>query len=305
VVTFLFDTDAAAEISYCSPVLTASQVLAPYESTLTALDYLNFAVSDSRESIDRAFINAIGNSKRAIHLAIDETLHQYGLFMPNRNLTFPGKIELLSTAGIMSIDILKRLNIERNLVEHEYRLPSRTAVVESIDIARLLILAFGRLTDNVVVEWLMGVRRPARQHLLARLNQRGGTIDLYRLSAAEGRRLRFSRRSGVSHVVGLLRNPMTGAWNDAFVVAERPARSIDLRLSNSEEWMPYLELVLRMQELYTLPPHPSQRSLGMSTIGFHVVVPYEYAVSWADAVGRSFAGKPESADSGAAEEPQG
>ena len=279
----LFETDTTQDISYCSPVLAAGQVLTPYESAATAFDYLTYAIDDLRETTDRALVNAIGNSKRAIHLAVDETLHQYGLLAQNRKLAFPSKLELLSTAGIISLKILRRLNVERNLVEHEYKVPTHSAVEESIDIARLLILAFGRLTERVVVEWVMGTRRPHR-HLLARLNQADGSIDFYRLAASAGR-LPTRRTDGVSHAFGHIRNPMTLTWNDQFLISKAPIYSVGLTAKNPREWLRYMEYVLRMQQVNASPSSESQRADGMSTLGLFAVVPNEFASNWVAALG--------------------
>jgi hypothetical protein len=68
-------------------------------------------------------------------------------------LSFPRKLELIDAAGLFSLSILITLNEERNLVEHDYRVPAHPRAREALDVVRLWLLATRRLSESM---------RPAR-----------------------------------------------------------------------------------------------------------------------------------------------
>lgn len=65
---------------------------------------------------------------------------------------------MIDTAGLFSLSILNTLNLERNIMEHDYRIPSPARVQEVIDVGRLLLLATQRLGEYVAYECLTGWR---------------------------------------------------------------------------------------------------------------------------------------------------
>jgi hypothetical protein len=83
------------------------------------------------------------------------------------------------------LSILNTLNLERNVVEHEYRVPSRARVQEVIDVARLWLLATGRLTEYVAYESLAGWR--ADQTLgLVQLDPAQGMLSFFKVTGPIG-----------------------------------------------------------------------------------------------------------------------
>jgi hypothetical protein len=76
----------------------------------------------------------------AIHLQTDIVLAAFGFQNP-RELSFPRKLELCTSCGIIAPGIVRRLNQLRNVVEHEYRCPSAEEVQDATDIAELFIEA--------------------------------------------------------------------------------------------------------------------------------------------------------------------
>jgi hypothetical protein len=65
-----------------------------------------------------------------------------------RNSGFPAKLEYLSKCGIISPNILLKLNRVRNTVEHEYSVPSEEELRDYIDIVELFLMATKILTDR-------------------------------------------------------------------------------------------------------------------------------------------------------------
>jgi hypothetical protein len=120
--------------------------------------YLQYAARDLGERTDRGAINALGNAKRALHLIVDSLLQAYGLLTRNQKISFPRKLELIDAAGLFSLSILNTLNLERNVMEHEYRVPSQGRVQEMVDVGRLLLLATRRMGEHVPYECVAGWR---------------------------------------------------------------------------------------------------------------------------------------------------
>lgn len=82
---------------------------------ITPRQYLTFAQEDINESTSqRALINSLGHAKRAIHLQTDIVLGAFGFKAPDE-LSFPRKLELCTSCGIVAPRILKRLNKLRNI----------------------------------------------------------------------------------------------------------------------------------------------------------------------------------------------
>jgi hypothetical protein len=252
----------------------------PHQSSLTPQHYLDFAEQDRRGRDERARINAFGNVKRAFHLAVDTALHQYGLLAFNQRLNFPAKLQLLDTSGILSINILKRLNIERNLIEHEYAVPEVSAVDDAIDVARLLILAFSQLNKHIAVEWMIGLREP-KCHALCRLSQQDGSIEMFRLKNG---RNRYATYNGIRFFNGALRRPFDRAWvGDNYTFGESPFKRIELRAGNADNWRPIVDLMIYMQRSYDSSADPDGQN--MISVGSTIVVPLRAATDWKTALG--------------------
>lgn len=126
------------------------------DAEVTAEQYLQFAAADLEDASERGAVNGIGNAKRAVHRTVDALLQANGLLASNQRCSFPQKLELKDEAGLFSMAILNTLNLERNAVEHEYRVPARARVQEVIDVGRLWLLATQRLREYVAYESLAG-----------------------------------------------------------------------------------------------------------------------------------------------------
>ena len=93
-----FDRDEVP-FSYLTPTRWIGPIALPYDTPLTAHEYLQFAEKDMEDPTDRGLINAFGNIKRALHLTIDSALQQYGLLFHTRKSNFPQRLDCSTPLG--------------------------------------------------------------------------------------------------------------------------------------------------------------------------------------------------------------
>ncbi|MGI5348825.1 hypothetical protein ACQEU8_11600 [Streptomyces sp. CA-250714] len=227
--------------SYISPSLDTSEVRIP-NVELTAEEYLDFATLDLIDGGSRGRVNSFGNSKRCIHLLVDELLWQYGLLPRNKKLSFPARLEMLGEFGILSARILRRLNIQRNIMEHDYVSPSIEATEDAVDVAGLLVLAAKTLRRRVVCEAVVGDASTG-QHLLLSIDRKSGTMEFRELSAPPSM---FTERDGTRYFSGLVRLPVANRAKGV-EISRDCVRSVDLAVHKKEEWKPMLEALLAVQ----------------------------------------------------------
>ena len=113
--------------------------------------YLEYAKQDlSSGSNKRNYVNAVSNAKRAFHFQTDRLCTAYGWNQThkNKNYGFPEKLEYLGQCGILSPNILRKLNTKRNEIEHDYYIPSKEEVEDYIDIVELFLMATKELLDS-------------------------------------------------------------------------------------------------------------------------------------------------------------
>jgi len=112
-----------------------------YPFKLTSLDFLNFAKEDFTEKNTRNLINSLSNIKRALNCQIDQILFIFGFLEKSKKekWNFPKKVEFIKDIGITSPEIIEKINRKRNLIEHEYDIPSYEDVSDAIGITELFI----------------------------------------------------------------------------------------------------------------------------------------------------------------------
>lgn len=210
---------------------------------VTAEQYLQFAMQDLEDKSERGAVNGIGNAKRALHQTVDALLQAYGLLARNQRASFQKKLELIDEAGLFSLTILNTLNLERNAVEHEYRVPTIARVQEVTDVARLWLLATGRLSEYVAYECLAGWR--ADQTLgVVQLDPVHGLLSFFKVTGPsqgyeqEGKQYTFLEP---------IRTP-GGALAPGVDVDSSPLWSVALRYQNRAEWSPLLRSVVALNE---------------------------------------------------------
>lgn len=111
-------------------------------------DFLEFSKKDIESKDIRGNVNALSNSKRAIDCQIAKILFCFGINKDKWDLpNFPPKRELLEELGIVSPNIIRRIVAKRNYLEHEYKNPDETSVLDAIDVASLFIEASNKKLD--------------------------------------------------------------------------------------------------------------------------------------------------------------
>jgi hypothetical protein len=211
------------------------------DTEVTAEQYLQFAARDLEDEPERGAVNGIGNAKRALHQTVETLLQAYGLLARNRRASFPQKLELIDEAGLFSLAILHTLNLERNAVEHEYRVPTPARAQEVIDVTRLWLLATRRLSEYVAYESLAGWRADQ-------------TLGVVQLDPARGF-LSFFKVTGPSQGYEHEGKPYTflepirvtgGALAPGVEIDPNPLWSVALRYQNRAEWRPLLRSVVAL-----------------------------------------------------------
>jgi hypothetical protein len=124
---------------------------------LAPLDFLDFAVRDSATLEDeRNRVNCLGNCKRAIDAEVESLIRRLG-FLPHakkKAWNIPKKIEFISGSGVVAPRILRKVNVLRNDLEHEFALPSKHEVEDALDIAALFV-SYGELVSIPVMNWTL------------------------------------------------------------------------------------------------------------------------------------------------------
>ncbi len=97
-------------------------------------DFIEYAEQDLLKKDNRSMINALSNAKRAIDCKTDMIMQS--LRIPLKKLKM-NKFEVLNELGILAPRIIEKIRKARNILEHEYKLPSYDVVSDAIDIAIL------------------------------------------------------------------------------------------------------------------------------------------------------------------------
>ena len=123
---------------------------------ITPNDFLRFANQDLQNIDERGIINAITNAKRAIDCQVDTLLACIG-YKPNTNLpqnvkdyikqhsssnenvNIPQRLMLVSCLDAAPSKLISKIRGIRNLLEHEYNLPTVDQAHEAIELATLFI----------------------------------------------------------------------------------------------------------------------------------------------------------------------
>jgi hypothetical protein len=133
--------------------------------TIKPTDFITFAKADfyspDMDSPDlRGLVNALSNAKRAIDCQADSFIIAIGLDPENlskqlgehgmKSLVFGGKriegplkFRFLEALGVATPSIVARMRQLRNVLEHEYKKPTRMSVSDAIGVADLFVQACG------------------------------------------------------------------------------------------------------------------------------------------------------------------
>lgn len=275
-VYYFYDKSEPVPFTYLTPTRMSGELPPPYESTMTPAEYLEFAIADIAEGSTRGYVNAFGNAKRALHLAIDILLNQYGLFTHYKRSNFPGRLKVLDTIGILPITIMQNLNVERNLIEHEYSTPSAKRVREAVDVTKLLVMATEKLLEATPHECVVGWRQPKR-HLVMRLEPIKGVVNLFSLTAKG----MYRRQHGFSYFSGGLRS-FRGELKDGIQIAKNPWKVIKLNKSSFSDWHSIIKELVNVQRRGSRQKSYIDKESGFVTIPITIPLPLIPDISWAD-----------------------
>lgn len=113
--------------------------------------YLSYARKDQENNEEeRCRINAVGNAKRAFHLQTEKLCDAFGwrAGSKKKNPNFGTLLDYLAKCGVLSPNILRKLNSTRNKVEHDYFIPEPGQVEDYIDVVELFLMATRELLDK-------------------------------------------------------------------------------------------------------------------------------------------------------------
>jgi hypothetical protein len=241
-VIFFYDKKEVVPFFYLTPSRWSGELPPPYDSSLLPQHYLEFAIKDLEDKTSRGLVNAFSNVKRCLHFMIDSLLHQYGVFQHYKKTNFPTKLRLLDMLGIIPITLMKNLNVERNLLEHEYSLPSKRRVDEAVDVAKLILMATERITESLPTEVVAGWNNP-RKHVVIQLEPNAGEIRMYGLKAKG----KYHKIQGMTCFKGPLRSFFGDKLSKGVTLSKKPWRTIVIRKSTESEWQPILRELVNMQ----------------------------------------------------------
>nr|WP_299244986.1 hypothetical protein [uncultured Halomonas sp.] len=116
----------------------------------SASDFLQYAIEDLEDGCtSRNLINAISNTKKALHIRMNELSEGFGI--GKSNACFPEVFVCLKNCGFVAPKVLDRINKLRNKVEHQYITPALEDVEIYIDVVQLFIASTRKWMENCVV----------------------------------------------------------------------------------------------------------------------------------------------------------
>ena len=292
-----YDSNEPVPFNYLTVTRMSGQIRPPYDTSMLPSDYLEFAIADFAEGSERGLVNAFGNAKRALHLAIDTVLHQYGLFKHYGKTNFPTKLQVLDDIGIFPTNIIKNLNVERNLIEHEYDTPPKKRVGEAIDVVKLLLLAVEKLLEMTPHEAVVGWRNPKR-HCVLQLEPISGHINLFTLKAKG----MHKKTHGINHFSGNLRSFGGGELNPGIEIAKSPWKTINLKKGEVLVWKPILAELVNVQRKRSVHKMHIDKENATMTITITVPLPSFDNKSWGQIMDEFLNGKLGKAENEMAEE---
>lgn len=113
-------------------------------------DFISYAEVDLASSYEHNLINALSNSKRALDCQLDILLLSFGYYKKSQKdqWSFTKKVDLINKLGLIAPRVLKKINKQRNLLEHQFVKPKRENVEDFLDITMLFIASTDRYSLN-------------------------------------------------------------------------------------------------------------------------------------------------------------
>lgn len=120
------------------------------EFDITPHDFIRFAEEDLTSQMHHKYINALSNSKRALDCQCDLLLLSFGFYKISQSKMwgFPTKLNLIENVGLLAPRILRKINKQRNLLEHRFVKPTPEQVEDILDISMLFIASTDKYIMN-------------------------------------------------------------------------------------------------------------------------------------------------------------
>ena len=231
-----------ANLNFSDLYYSASDAIGLFSDyTIKPSDFITFAKADFYTPDTRGLINALTNAKRAIDCqadgflaaiginsdAIDKQLGREGLAsIAFRKTSKEGalKFRLLEALGVATPSIVGRMRTLRNLLEHEYKKPTRRSVSDAIGIAELFVQACGGKMKSIFDGVGLGSgitnvrgRKEAARNLIIRFQTKPQThFEVYfwnNEKPTQGRPPEIKVRIGDSYFVPLLKLNCQTEWD--------------------------------------------------------------------------------------------
>jgi len=115
-------------------------------------DFIKYAEFDLASKYEHNIVNALSNSKRALDCQLDSLLFSFGYYQKSQKgfWSFPKKLDLIKDFGVIAPRVLKKINKQRNLLEHQFIKPEKETVEDFLDIAMLFIAS----TDQYILRFV-------------------------------------------------------------------------------------------------------------------------------------------------------
>ncbi len=221
-------------ITYVCPQAYGGFFPHPYSELRYPEMFLDFCMEDIKQNDIRGRTNAFSNCKKAIHIRIDLILNQYGLLVKNMKCDFPTKLEIIEAIGLLPTLMLKNINDERNLIEHDYIFPEEKRIREVIDVAELLYMASEDLMQSTPIEAIWGFDSDPI-HRLMRLDPEKGQLVFYPIERCEEHCYNVFEEYNIQYIKSQLRE-MDGSVSNDISVSPEALNIIDLNYANINNW---------------------------------------------------------------------
>jgi len=203
-------------------------------------DYLNFAKSDISAKDARGAINALGSAKKAIHLTVDCFFEILGLSKAFRRSPFPTKLDIIQQLEAFPTNVINNLNSKRNYVEHEYKTVDVSEAADFVDITEMFLRLCYPFLKHMVIGIRVGLKGDLRDVSWV-LNPTKSQIRIYE---------NLNSRS-FNSPVGVIYYNFSRDENDRKLL-----NTIDIRKSNSDDWLPFLNTFIYCTKRAIIPENP-------------------------------------------------
>lgn len=201
-------------------------------------EYLNFAKSDISTKDNRGVINALGNAKRAIHLAIDCFFEILGLSKVFKGANFSKKLDIIQKLEAFPTNIIYDLNKERNYIEHEYKTVDVDKVINFVDIAEMFLRLCYPFLKHTTIGIQVGLKDDER-NIYWELNPVKAQINIYENP---------NSKSFFWEPVGKIYYPSSEDRNHL--------KTINIKRDNVNDYLPYLNTLIYVSKREIVPKNP-------------------------------------------------